>query len=268
MNFIPVNSKTSLFYREWGTGTPVLFVNSWGVNSDLWQYQMFYLASRGFRVITYDRRGHGRSSDPGGGYDFDTLADDLAAVIHHLDLREVDVVSHSMGAGELVRYISRHGASRIHRTVFVAPTTPFALRTPDNPAGIDAAYFDGIRAALAADFPGWLAANARPFFRPETSQAMVDWGLGLFGGTSLQAAIECNRALTQTDFRRELSNIAVPALVIHGDHDASAPLELTGRRTAALIPASRLLIYEGGPHGLMFTHMDRLNADLLSFLKP
>lgn len=265
-SFIEADEKTSLYHRDWGSGKPVLFVHSWALNSDLWQYQMLHLASRGFRAIAYDQRGHGRSSDSGRGYNVDRLADDLAAVIDQLNLKGVTLVGHSVGCGEIVRYLSRHGSSRVARLVFAAPTTPFSLKTADNPDGIDGRYFEKLRAAFASDFPGWLAANARAFFVPETSQAMVDWGITLFAQTSLQAAVETNRAHSETDFRAELPKITLPVLIIQGDRDASAPLERTGSKTAALIPGSRLIVYEGAPHGLMFTHVDRFNADLRSFI--
>ena len=265
--FIAADEETSLWYRDWGTGKPVLFVHSWGVNSDLWQYQMIRLTGHGCRAIAFDRRGHGRSSDSGRGYTYDRLADDLAAVMDHLELREVILVGHSMGAAEIVRYLSRYGSARVSRIVLIAPTTPFMLKTADNPDGADGKLFEQVRQAFTSDFPGWLAANVRPFFVPETSGAMLESGMRLFDRTSLQAIVECNRILAETDFRAELPKIKVPALVIQGNRDASAPLEITGRKTAALIPGSRLLVYDGAPHGLMFTHADRLNADLLSFIQ-
>jgi non-heme chloroperoxidase len=263
---IETDERTNLYYRDWGTGNPILFVHSWAVNSDIWQYQMVHLADHGFRCIAFDRRGHGRSTDPGRGYNCDRLADDLAAVIEHLDLRDLTLVGHSLGCKEIVRYLGRHGSARIARVVMVAPTTPFILKTADNPEGIDGSIFDKIRTRLETDLPGWLAENARPFFVPETSQAMVDWGISLFYQTSLHALIDTNRANIETDLRSELPKINVPVLVIHGDKDMSAPLPLTGKKTAALIPGSRLVVYEGAPHGMMFTHTARLNADLLAFI--
>jgi non-heme chloroperoxidase len=246
--FIDADDRTSLFYRDWGTGKPVLFVHSWGVNSDLWQYQMWHVINHGCRAIAFDRRGHGQSSDPGHGYNYDQLADDLAVVI-------------------VVRYLSRHGSARVSRIALVAPTLPFGLKTADNPDGVDSHILETIRRAFVTDFPGWVAANVRPFFVPETSQAMLESGMRLFDRTTLQAIVECNRIVMETDFRAELPDIKVPTLVMHGNHDASAPLERTGRKTAALIPNSRLVVYEGAPHGLMYTHMDRFNADLVSFIQ-
>src|SRR5215475_2928534 len=264
--FIVTRDGANLFYKDWGKGEPVLFVHSWALNSDMWQYQMIHLAGQGLRCVAYDSRGHGRSSDPGQGYDYDTLADDLAAVIEQLNLREVTLVGHSMGGGEVVRYLSRHGARRITRAVLVAPSTPFILKTADNPDGVDRSVFEQLRATWSKDFPKWLADNARPFFTPETSPEMIQWGIRMCLQASMKALIDCNRTDTETDFRAELPRITTPTLIIHGDKDVSTPLEMTGRKTARLIPGSRLEVYEGAPHGLMFTHMDRFNRDLLAFI--
>jgi pimeloyl-ACP methyl ester carboxylesterase len=215
----------------------------------------------------YDRRGHGRSSVPAGGYDYDTLADDLATMLDRLDLKEVTLVGYSMASGEMVRYLTRHGAARIARLAFIAPAaTPFLLKTADNPNGIPAEKFEYFRRnMLMRDYPKWLEDNRKPFFTAETSPQVQDWVRGLMLTTSLKAAVECNRSSTSTDFRAELPKIRLPALVIHGDIDASAPLALTGRPTAALIPGAELKVYEGAPHGLFVTHKERLTADLLAF---
>lgn len=265
--FIATRDGASLFYKDWGNGKPVVFVHSWALNSDMWQYQMIHLAGQGLRCVAFDKRGHGRSSDPAQGYDYNTLADDLAAVIEQLNLREVTLVGHSMGGGEIVRYLSRHGARRIARAALVAPTTPFILKTADNPDGVDKSVFEQLRAMWRKDFPKWLADNARPFFSPETSPEMIQWGMRMGLQASLKALIDCNRAVVETDFRAEAPKITTPTLIVHGDKDVSAPLELTGRKTARLIPGSKLIVYEGAPHGLFITHMDRLNRDLLAFIK-
>ncbi len=265
-SFIETLDHAALFYRDWGMGKAAVFVHSWAVSSELWQYQMIYLADHGIRCVAYDQRGHGRSSDPGRGYDVDTLADDLAAVIEQLNLREVTLVGHSMGCGEITRYLSRHGASRISRIVFVSPTTPFSLKTANNPEGIDRGALERLRATWRKDFPKWLAENARPFFTPETSPEMVQWGIRMCLQTSLKAIIECNRIDTETDYRSELQKLSLPTLIIHGDADVSANIDRMGRKTALLIPGSRFKAYEGAPHGLMFTHADRLNGDLLEFM--
>jgi non-heme chloroperoxidase len=266
--YIRTRDGQSLFYEDWGTGAPVVFLSGWALPSDMWAYQMVPLSGRGLRCVAYDRRGHGRSSRPGGGYDYDTLADDLAAVLEALDLRGVTLVGMSMAGGEMVRYLTRHGAGRIARLVFVATAaTPFRTLTPDNPTGIPADRLEHFRNhVLLRDYPLWLEQNRQPFFVPETSPQMQDWIRMLMLGTSLKAVVECHRSMAATDFRAELAKIRVPALLIHGDQDVSAPIDQTGRPTAALMPKAQLKVYEGAPHGLMVTHAERLNADLLAFV--
>jgi len=257
-----------LFHRDWGQGKPVVFLSGWALSGDCWRYQMLPLSEQGFRTVAYDRRGHGRSDDPGRGFDYDSLADDLAAVLDGLDLRDVTLVAHSMAGGEAVRYLTRHGGrGRVARVLFVAPTLPFLLKTSDNPEGIDGQLFDYVREVWRRDYAQWLADNERPFFMPDTPQPIMDWGRGLMMQCSLKAVIECNKAMVETDFRAELRGLSVPCLVIQGDRDASAPLPVTGARAARLIPGGRLKIYEGAPHGLFLTHADRLNADLIAFAR-
>jgi pimeloyl-ACP methyl ester carboxylesterase len=265
-NFIRTRDNVALFYREWGEGEPLIFLAGWTLSSEMWAYQMQPLSEQGFRCIAYDRRSHGRSSDPGKGYDFDTLAGDLAAVIEGLDVKNATVVAHSFASGEIVRYLTRYGTERIARVVFLAAAAvPFLQKTPDNPGGVDGAIFEQLRHRIAADFPGWAEANAEPYFVPGTPRAVIDWTIRTMTQTSLRAAIELNRVQTSTDFRGELSRIRIPTLLIHGDRDASFPVDVTSRPAAALIPGARLLVYEGGPHGLYFTHKERLNGDLAHF---
>jgi non-heme chloroperoxidase len=266
--FIERTDGTALFYRDWGAGQPIVFVASAGLPSGMWSYQMLPLVQAGYRCIAFDRRGHGRSSDPGRGYDFDTLADDLAAVLQTLDLRDVVLVGHSMGCAEITRYLTRHGTGRVARVALIAPTTPFLLKTPDNPQGVDEAVFEQLRAGWLLDYPQWLAANARPFVVPETSDALIQWVIGMMLQTSLQAVLECNVAVTGTDFRDELKRIDLPVLIVHGTADQSAPIDLTGRPTAKLLPYGELQVYPGAPHGVFLTHIERLNADLLRFVNP
>jgi pimeloyl-ACP methyl ester carboxylesterase len=233
----------------------------------MWAYQMEPLSRLDCRCIAYDRRGHGRSSDPGRGYDFDTLADDLESVLSALDLSGVTLVAHSIASGEAVRYLTRYGSARVARVAFIAPAaTPYLLKTEDNPNGIDAALFEQGRLALSRSFPDWIEANAAPYFGPGVSRAPLDWTIRMMLQTSHQAMLELARVQTITDFRAELAKIEVPSLILHGDRDASAPLELTGRPTAALIPGASLHVYEGAGHGFYFTHAERLNRDLLAFL--
>jgi len=266
-NIIRTADHTRLFYRDWGHGTPLVFLSGWTLNSGMWAYQMEPLSRLGCRCIAYDRRGHGRSSDPGRGYDFDTLADDLDSVLSTLDLSNVTLVAHSIASGEAVRYLTRHGSARVARIAFIAPAaTPYLLKTEDNPNGIDGALFEQGRAALSRSFPDWIEANAAPYFGPGVSRAPLDWTIRMMLQTSHQAMLELAHVQTITDFRAELARVRVPSLVVHGDRDASAPLELTGRPTAALIAGASLNVYEGAGHGLYFTHAEKLNQDLLAFL--
>ena len=264
---VAVPDGTRLFVRDWGDGQPILFLAGWTLSSDFWGYQMAALQAQGLRCIAYDRRGHGRSSDPGGGYEHDRLADDLAVILDRLSLRSVTLVAHSMASGEVARYAARHGTARIARIVLVGPTTPFLMRTFDNPEGLPPETMASSRARLAIDFPGQIGAQIRPFFTAQTSPDTIEWVKRMMLQTSLQAVLECARALQETDFRDDLARIDVPTLVVHGDRDQSAPLPLTGRRTASLIRNARLEICEGGPHGLPVTHVEWLNRQLLDFIR-
>jgi non-heme chloroperoxidase len=266
MPFIATKDQTQLYWRDFGLGAPILFLNSLGCGSQMWDYQIAAFADEGFRCIGFDRRGHGRSDQPAGGYDLDTFADDVAALIDELDLSGLTLIAHSMGGGEIVRYLTRHGSGRVARIILLAPTTPMLLKTDDNPGGAPRAGFEALRAQWRRDYPKWIADNIAPFFIPETSPAMMRWGAGLLQ-ISIPAALASNRAMVEEDFRDEMRRIAVPTLIIHGDRDRSMPIELTGKPSADLIPGCRLLVYEGAPHGLMFTHMDRLHADILQFMR-
>jgi pimeloyl-ACP methyl ester carboxylesterase len=265
---ITARDGTRLYFRDWGEGQPVVFLAGWGLPSECWAYQAAELSEQGLRCIAYDRRGHGRSDAPWKGYDYDSLADDLAAVLEQLDLRDVALVAHSMAGGEVVRYFSRHGGARVAKVLLLAPLDPCPAHKPDNPTGLPPQMFEAFRThVLMRDYPRWLEENARPFVTPQTSAEMMDWVRGLMLGTTTKALVECNRAATTADLRPEIPNITVPVLVIQGDKDASTPLETSGRRYAALAPNARLIVYEGAPHGLMFTHIERLNADILAFAR-
>jgi non-heme chloroperoxidase len=258
----------SLFYRDWGAGRPLLFLSGWTLNSMMWGYQMAPVRDDGFRCIAFDRRGHGRSSDPGRGYDFDTLADDLAAVIEALDLKDVILVAHSFSSGEAVRYLSRHGSSRLSGVVFVSPAAiPFLLKTKDNPGGVDGAVFEHLMTQLNADFACWTEDSAEAYFAGIGSRGIINMTIGMMNATSHQAMLTMAAIMPTTDFRPELGGIDIPTLLLHGDQDASAPIEFTSMPAEKLIPGTKLIVYEGGPHGLYFTHKDRLNRDIVDFAK-
>jgi non-heme chloroperoxidase len=262
MSHFTTADGTELFYRDYGTGRPVVFIHSMLMSSDMWQPQMLHLADNGFRAIAYDRRGHGRSDDPGRGYSFDTLASDLAALLDRLDLTGVTLVGHSMGGGEVIRYLSHYGSGRTDSIVLAGATAPHLNVGPD----ITAAALDQMRTGYAQ----WVAGNAGLSFGdglpgndiPQLAREATirDWMR-----VALHAAVECTRANLAADFRSEARKITVPALIIHGDHDAFAPLQTCGQRSADLIPGSKLVIYPNASHMLHLTHGDQLNHDLLEF---
>ena len=265
--FIRIDDDTALHYRDWGDGAPLVFLSGWTLNADMWNYQCAPLAAAGFRCVAYDRRGHGRSSDPGRGYDYDTLADDLEAVLDARGLARVTLVSHSFGSGEVVRYLSRHGSRRVAGIVLVSPaSTPYLLKTADNPGGLDASLFEASIEEMLTSFPDWIDRRAEAYFSPGTSHTVIQWTADMMLGASLYAATQLSHVQMVTDFRRELAAIDVPALVLHGDCDASAPLEITGRPTAAALERATLKVYEGGTHGMYFNHAARVNEDIRAFV--
>lgn len=259
-SWIEAGDGAKLFHRDWGDGAPVVFCHPWALNADIWEYQLVALSERGFRCIAYDRRGHGRSDDPGRGYDYDTLAADLAAVIEALDLRDVTLVGYSMGSAEIIRYVSRYGAGRISRILLTSPVAP---------APGDRSMSDNFIAALKKDRPAFMA-GCLPLFlgRDMTvSPAMQQWVLEQFLRSSPKAIIECTRNIAAGDHRPHLGAIKVPTLIIQGDQDEICPLALTGRKLMEAITGSRLTIYEGAPHGIVLTHRDRFTGDLLGFMR-
>ena len=258
-SFIETDDGASLFYNDWGSGKPVLFTHAWALNADIWEYQLTELSDQGLRCVAYDRRGHGRSTDPGRGYDYDRLADDLAAVIDQLDLHDVTLVGFSMGNGEAVRYLSRHGSARIARLVMVSTVPP-----QSNPG-----KFDGLIAALKQDRPAFFAKGVAAFTsgHPAVSPQMTEWVVAQFMRASPKATIDCIRAISSGDFRAELRTVGVPTLIVHGDKDLVNSLEVTAKKTAELIPRCELKVYEGGAHGLVLTHRDQLARDILAFAR-
>jgi non-heme chloroperoxidase len=272
MPYLSTTDDTDLYFRDWGSGDPVVFVHGWGLSSEMWEYQMPALVDHGLRCVAYDRRGCGRSDQPGDGYDFDTLADDLGAVLDHLDLRDVTLVSHSMGSGEVARYVTRHGSDRIARVALISPTLPYLKRDESNPDGVDPAAFDQIVAALRADRPGYLAdlgpaALGIGLPAVEVSDALAAWALGLFLASSPKASIDTVRTHTDTDMRDDMASFTVPTLIVHGDQDALVPIEVSGRRAAEMIPGCTLVVYENASHWPFITHRERLNDELLGFVR-
>jgi non-heme chloroperoxidase len=269
--FIQTQDGTTLFYKDWGTGQPVVFIHGWGVGADMWEYQMTALVNQGLRCIAYDKRGCGRSSQPSQGYDYDTFGDDLAALINQLDLHNVTLVAHSSGGGDVARYLSRYGDERIARTVLIGSITPYLIKTSDNSDGLDWSLFEGMIAELNQDRPQYLSKMAPGFFgvglpQVSISSEMIQWAISLALQASPQATIAMVDAF-KTDFRPDMSAFTMPTLIIHGDHDQSHPVDLTGRRTAQAISGSQLKVYEGAAHGLFITHKDHLNRDLLAFIQ-
>jgi pimeloyl-ACP methyl ester carboxylesterase len=271
MGYIKTGDGIDLYYRDGGAGRPVVLVHGWCISGESWEYVMTDLIERGFRGIAYDLRGCGRSDQPWNGYDYDTLADDLATVLETLGLRDVTLVGHSMAGGIITRYLANHGAARVARAVLIGTTTPFPLRTDDNPDGVDGAYFDQMIAEIRRDRPHYVASLAPAFFGGATgadavSPALIQWGIDLTLQASARAAIELLRTNARSDQREELKQIAVPTLLLHGDQDGSCPLALTACRTRDLLPDCRLTVYEGKAHGIYITDAARVSADIAAFI--
>jgi len=262
---------TEIYFKDWGSGKPVLFSHGWPLDADMWEYQMEYLSSRGYRTIAFDRRGFGRSSQPWTGYDYDTFADDIAGLIEHLDLKDVTLVGFSMGGGDVARYIGRHGTSRVAKVALLGAVTPVFGKTADNPDGVDTSVCDGIKDGLLKDRAQFIADFATPFYGINQGQVVSDGvltqTLNIALLASLKATIDCVTAFSETDFRADLAKIDVPTLVIHGDGDQIVPFELTGKRAAELVKNAELKVYKGAPHGFAVTHTQQLNEDLLAFIK-
>ncbi|GAA2001201.1 alpha/beta fold hydrolase [Microbacterium ulmi] len=272
MPYVTTDDGTQIFYKDWGGGgSPVLLSHGWPLNSDAWEATALFFAEHGHRAIAHDRRGHGRSTQTWDGNEMDTYADDLACLIEHLRLTGVTLIGHSTGGGEVAHYIARHGSDRIAKLVLVSAVPPLILRTDDNPGGLPIEVFDGIRAGEAANRSQLYRDLADgPFFgnnrAGDVAQGTRDafWLQGLAAGT--RNAYECIAAFSATDFRPDLAQIDVPTLVIHGDDDQIVPFEISGRLSAQLIADARLIVYEGGAHGLPDTERVRLHADLLAFV--
>ena len=261
-----------LYYEDHGTGKPVILIHGWPLSGRAWEKQTLILLSQGYRVITYDRRGFGESSKPTVGYDYDTFAQDLHKLITKLDLRDITLAGFSMGGGEVARYLGTFGAERVKKAVFVAAITPFLLKTPDNPSGVDGNVFEGIKAGVTADRFAFLTQFFTNFYNVDvyggkliSDQALqLSWDIA--AGASPKGTLDCVTAFSSTDFRKDLGRIDVPTLVLHGDSDRIVPIDSSGKLTHKLVKGSRLVVIEGGPHGLTWTHADQVNSELLQFL--
>lgn len=272
VNSITVKDGTVIHFKDWGTGTPVVFSHGWPLQGDAWEDQMMFLASHGYRVIAHDRRGHGLSSQPWQGNNMDTYADDLAALLDALDIKGATLVGHSTGGGEVAHYIGRHGEKRVAKAVLVGAVPPQMVQSPTNPGGLPMSVFDGIRASVLADRSQFFKDLSGPFYganRPgsKVTQGQRDtfWLQGMQCG--IKNAYDCIKEFSEVDYTADLKKITVPTLVVHGSDDQIVPIDAAGKASAKIIKNAKLIIYEGAPHGLPTTHKDRLNEDLLAFIK-
>jgi non-heme chloroperoxidase len=271
-NTIETKDGTTIYYKDWGAGRPITFSHGWPLNADAWDDQMLFMASHGFRCIAHDRRGHGRSSQPWNGNDLDTYADDLSELLEALDVNDAVMIGHSTGGGEVTRCIGRHGTGRVSKVVLISAIPPLMLKTAANPGGLPIEVFDGIRADLLRDRPQFYRELSAPFYganRPgsNVSQGVKDafWAWSMQVG--LRGAYECVKAFSETDLTVDLKKINVPVLIIHGDDDQIVPISDSALLSSKILEQATLKVYPGAPHGLMATHRDRLNSDILAFIR-
>ena len=272
MSTIKTHDGTKIFYKDWGTGQPVVFSHGWPLTADAWDDQLFLLARNGFRAIAHDRRGHGRSSQPFHGNDMDTYADDFAAVMEALDLKNAILVGHSTGGGEVTRYIGRHGTRRVAKVLLLSAIPPLMLRTPSNPEGLPKEVFDQIRGGIANDRSQYYKELGKAFFGAnrqgsKVSQGVLDqfWLLSMRVG--LVGAYECIEAFSETDLTEDLTKFDKPTLIIHGDDDQIVPIQASAKLSSKRVTGATRKVYPGAPHGLFQTHREQFNADLLNFVK-
>lgn len=265
------DKAVKIFYQDWGTGKPVILIHGWPVSNEMWEYQVNDLVEAGFRVIAYDRRGFGKSDKPWDGYDYTTMAGDLAALINELELTDVSLIGFSMGGGEVVRYISNYGSSKISKAVLVSSIIPYMLQTDDNPNGVPQEVFEDFSKKIKDDRQAFLTDFGKTFFgegllNKPVSQEIQNWMWNLALVSTQKSTLDCATAFATTDFRSELASITVPTLVIHGDADKTVPIEPTGQEAAKGIKQAEFVVFEGAPHGLFITHKEQLNPLLINFL--
>lgn len=272
MPTVTTKDGTEIFYKDWGTGQPIVFSHGWPLTADDWDGQMLYFGNLGYRVIAHDRRGHGRSTQTSGGNDMDTYADDLAAVFEKLDLKDAILIGHSTGGGEVARYLGRHGTKRVAKAALISAITPLMLKTEKNPTGAPIEVFDGLRAALAANRPEFYRDITMPFYGFNRPGAKISEGIrehwwlqGMLG--SIKAHYECIKVFSETDTTEDLKKIDIPVLVLHSKDDQIVPIAAAGPMAAKLLKKATLKVYEDFPHGMPATHADQVNADLLAFIK-
>jgi non-heme chloroperoxidase len=273
MPFVTTRDQTTLYYKQWGSGRPVVLIHGWPLNADTWDDVALALAESGFRCIAYDRRGFGRSSQPWGGYDYDTLTDDLAAVLEATGATDAALVGFSMGGGEVARYMSRHDGRGVSQAALIASIVPYMLKTDDHPHGVPQAVFDQMAAAMRNDRASFFAAFFKDFYgitmlNQPVSPEVVEWSRQLAMMAGLKPTLACAQAFATTDFRVDLASFNVPTLIIHGTADKTVPIDATARLASTALAHSQLIEYDGAPHGLFASHKERVIADLLKFLVP
>jgi len=272
MSVITTNDGTNIYYNDWGAGQPIVFSHGWPLSADAFEDQMFFLASNGYRCIAHDRRGHGRSSQPWQGNDLDTYADDLASVIEALDLRDVILVGHSTGGGEVTRYVGRHGASRVTKAVLLGAIPPLMLKTEANPEGLPIDVFDEIRKGVLTDRSQFYKDLSAPFYGANREGSTVSQGtrdeFWLWSMTvGIKGAHDCIKAFSETDLTEDLKQFDVPTLILHGDDDQIVPIQGSAMLSSKLVKGATLKVYKGLPHGMATTHHEQINEDLLAFVK-